>query len=90
MSFINIDVLRDKNSQIIFLSQLVSAVCEKMMSIGLIWFLTKEYSINIVPWFLALSFFPHLLMAFYSTPIINRIGPMKTVISAEFSEGLFY
>ncbi len=87
MSFINIDVLRDKNSQIIFLSQLVSAVCEKMMSIGLIWFLTKEYSINIVPWFLALSFFPHLLMAFYSTPIINRIGPMKTVISAEFFRG---
>jgi DHA3 family macrolide efflux protein-like MFS transporter len=87
MSLINIDVLKDKNSLLIFVSQLVSAICDKMMSIGLIWYLTKEYSINVVPWFLAVSFLPHLLMAFYSTPIINRVGALKTVITSEFFRG---
>lgn len=88
MSLINIEVLKDKNSFLIFASQLVSAICDKMMSIGLIWYLTKEYSINVVPWFLAVSFLPHLMMAFFSTPIINRIGALKTVIASEFFRGI--
>lgn len=81
------DVLKDKNSALIFVSQLVSAICDKMMSIGLIWYLTKEYSINVVPWFLAASFLPHLLMAFFSTSIINRVGALRTVIASEFFRG---
>jgi DHA3 family macrolide efflux protein-like MFS transporter len=87
MSLINIDVLKDKNSLLIFVSQLVSTICDKMMSIGLIWYLTKEYSINVVPWFLAVSFLPHLMMAFFSTPIINRVGALRTVIASEFFRG---
>ncbi|MBC7537916.1 MAG: MFS transporter [Bacteriovorax sp.] len=87
MSLINMDVLKDKNSALIFVSQLVSAICDKMMSIGLIWYLTKEYSINVVPWFLAASFLPHLLMAFFSTSIINRVGALRTVIASEFFRG---
>lgn len=80
-------ILKDKNSRLIFVSQLVSAVCDKMMSIGLIWYLTKNYSINIVPWFLAASFLPHLLMAFFSTSIINYVGALRTVIISEFFRG---
>lgn len=84
---INFEVLKDKNALIIFVSQLVSTICDKMMSIGLIWYLTKEFSINVVPWYLAVSFLPHLLMAFHSTRIINRFGTLRTVIVSEFFRG---
>ncbi|MDO9181593.1 MAG: MFS transporter, partial [Bacteriovorax sp.] len=81
------DVLKNKNAALIFVSQLVSAICDKMMSIGLIWYLTKEYSINVVPWFLAITFCPHLLMAFYSTHFINKVSALKTVILSEYFRG---
>ncbi len=84
MGGISFDVLKDKNALIIFVSQLVSTICDKMMSLGLVWFLTKTYSINVVPWYMAICFFPHLLMAFYSTNFINRVGVLKTVIASEF------
>jgi MFS family permease len=85
---INLEVLRNKNAQLIFASQLVSTVCDKMMSIGLIWYLTKTFSITVVPWYLAGCFLPHVLMAFYSTPIINNFGAFKTVVLSEFFRGL--
>jgi MFS family permease len=84
MGGINFEILKDKNALRIFLSLLVSTICEKMMSIGLVWYFTKEFSINVVPWYLTVSFLPHLLMAFYSTNIINRMGTLKTVISTAF------
>ena len=58
-----------------------------MMSIGLVWYLTTEYSINVVPWFLAVSFLPHIFMSFYSSKIINRYGTLKTVIATEYFRG---
>lgn len=84
---INFEVLTDRNALLIFVSQLVSTICDKMMSIGLIWYLTKEFGIFVVPWYLAASFLPHLFMAFYSTTLIYRIGALKTVIVSEFFRG---
>lgn len=84
---INFEVLRDRNALLIFVSQLLSAICDKMMSIGLIWYLTKQFGIFVVPWYLAASFLPHLFMAFYSTSLINKMGALKTVILSEFFRG---
>jgi DHA3 family macrolide efflux protein-like MFS transporter len=66
----------------------MSTICDKMMSIGLVWYLTTEYSINIVPWFLAVSFLPHIFMSFYSSKIINKHGTLKTVIATEYFRGV--
>lgn len=84
---INTSVLQDKNAFTIFISQLLSTICDKMMSIGLVWYLTSHYSINIVPWFLALSFFPHVFMSFYSSKIINKYGTLKSVVATEQFRG---
>lgn len=84
----NFGILKDRNAFLVFLSQLLSMVCDKMMSIGLIWYLTSEYSINIVPWFLTISFLPHIFMSFYSAKIIGRYGTLKTVIVSEYFRGL--
>ena len=77
-------VLSDKNALLIFSSQLVSSISDKMMSIGLIWYLTSHYGINIVPWYLVISFLPHLLMAIFSTKLINKFGILKTVVGMQF------
>jgi DHA3 family macrolide efflux protein-like MFS transporter len=84
MGGINFEILKDRNALRIFLSLLVSTICEKMMSIGLVWYFTKNFSINVVPWFLTVSFLPHLFMAFYSTGIINRLGALKTVVASSY------
>lgn len=81
-------ILGDSNAYTVFISQLMSTICDKMMSIGLVWYLTTEYSINIVPWFLAVSFLPHIFMSFYSSKIINRHGTLKTVIATEYFRGV--
>ena len=85
---INSSILSDSNAFIVFISQLMSTICDKMMSIGLVWYLTTEYSINVVPWFLAVSFLPHLFMSFYSSRIINKYGTLKTVIATEYFRGI--
>lgn len=77
-------ILRDRNAFVVFISQLLSTVCDKMMSIGLVWYLTTQYSINIVPWFLAVSFLPHIFMSFYSSKIIGKYGILKTVVASEY------
>ena len=77
-------VLSEKNASLVFASQLISTVCDKMMSIGLVWFLTTKFSINVVPWFLAVSFLPHVFMSFYSPKLISRLGILQTVIMTEY------
>lgn len=88
MNIIKNEVLKDQNALNVFLSQLISTVCDKMMSIGLVWFLTTKFSINIVPWFLMVSFLPHVFMSFISSRLINHIGVLKTVVYSEFYRGV--
>lgn len=83
----NLGILQNKNAFSVFISQLLSTICDKMMSIGLVWYLTTKYSINIVPWFLMVSFLPHIFMSFYSSKIIGKYGILKTVISTEIMRG---
>jgi DHA3 family macrolide efflux protein-like MFS transporter len=83
----NLGILSDRNAFIVFISQLVSTICDKMMSIGLIWYLTTTYSINVVPWFLTVSFLPHIFMSFYSSRIIGNLGILKIVIGSEIFRG---
>jgi MFS family permease len=88
MSNLNFDVIRERNSMIIFVSQLVTSVADKMLSIGLIWYITKNLGPNIVPWFLACAFLPHLIFSFFSTKIIHHVGTIKTVINTTIFRGL--
>lgn len=81
-------VLSERNASLVFASQLISTICDKMMSIGLVWYLTTKFSINVVPWFLAVSFLPHVFMAFFSSRIISRLGVLTTVIATEYFRAL--
>lgn len=77
-------VLADKNAARLFCGQLISQVCDKMMTVGLIWVLTERASLAVIPWFLAVSALPHLLLAWKAGHWTNLLGPLKTVIWADW------
>ncbi|HXT01111.1 MAG TPA: MFS transporter [Elusimicrobiota bacterium] len=77
-------VLSDKNAARLFCGQLISQICDKMMTVGLIWVLTERASLAVIPWFLAVSALPHLLLAWKAGHWTNLLGPLKTVIWADW------
>ena len=77
-------VLTDKNAARLFSGQLISQTCDKMMTVGLVWVLTQRASLAAIPWFLAVSALPHLLLAWKAGHWTTIIGPLKTVIWADW------
>ena len=77
-------VLTDRNAARLFCGQLISQVCDKMMTVGLIWVLVERASLAAVPWFLATSALPHLLLAGRAGRWTTVMGPLKTVIRADW------
>jgi hypothetical protein len=74
MSNFNLDILKERNSIILFFSQSVTSISDKMLSLGLIWFITKNFGAHYVAWFLSFAFLPHLLLSFYAGRVITNIG----------------
>ena len=77
-------VLTDKNAARLFCGQLISQVCDKMMTVGLVWVLIQRASLEAIPWFLAASALPHLLLAWRAGHWTTLMGPLKTVIRADW------
>ncbi|MFI5349429.1 MAG: MFS transporter [Elusimicrobiota bacterium] len=77
-------VLSDKNAARLFSGQLISQTCDKMMTVGLVWVLTQRASLSAIPWFLAISALPHLLLAWKAGHWTTILGPLKTVIWADW------
>jgi MFS transporter, DHA3 family, macrolide efflux protein len=83
-------VLKDKNAARLFFGQLISQVCDKMMTVGLVWVLTQHASLSVIPWFLAASALPHLLLAWRAGQWTARFGPLKTVIGADWARAAIF
>jgi MFS family permease len=83
-------VLTDKNAARLFCGQLISQVCDKMMTVGLIWVLVQRASLAAVPWFLAASALPHLLLAWSAGRWTSIMGPLKTVIRADWARAAIF
>jgi DHA3 family macrolide efflux protein-like MFS transporter len=80
---ISLDVLKDRNAALLCSGQLVSQVCDKMMTVGLVWALLERASAPAVAWFLAVSALPHLLLALHAGRWTAAFGPLKTVVAAD-------
>lgn len=83
MNILNFGILKEPNAFCIFISQLIISITEKMLSIGLIWYVTKNIGPEKVPWFLTFAFLPHLIFSFFSARIINKLGELNTIIYSE-------
>jgi DHA3 family macrolide efflux protein-like MFS transporter len=83
-------VLTDKNAARLFSGQLISQICDKMMTVGLVWVLAERGSLSVIPWFLAVSALPHLLLAWRAGHWTTVIGPLKTVIAADWARAAIF
>jgi DHA3 family macrolide efflux protein-like MFS transporter len=89
MNVFNLEVLKEENALLIFISQMMTSVADKMLSLGLIWYITKNLGPEVVPWFLTMAFLPHLLFSFHSAKIIHRFKIMNTIMMTEVFRSLF-
>ncbi len=83
-------VVMDANSQKVFWGQLLSQSCDKLMSVGMIWVLSTQFSPKWVPWFIALGALPHFLLATKSGHFVARWGALPTVIWTDVFRGIVY
>lgn len=88
MNNFNLDILKERNSLILFFSQSVTSISDKMLSLGLIWFITKNFGAHYVAWFLSCAFLPHLLFSFFAGKIINNIGLINILKYTTLFRGL--
>ena len=88
--FLSFAVFKDENATRLFAGQLISQICDKMMTLGLVWVISGEGSLKQVPWFLAAGAIPHLFLSKSAGGWVGRIGPLKTVIVTDvFRGGIF-
>ncbi len=80
---LSLDVLKDRNAALLCGGQAASQVCDKMLTVGLVWVLLQRASAPAVAWFLAVSALPHLLLAAHAGRWTAALGPLKTVIAAD-------
>lgn len=87
---ISLEVFKDADSAKLFSGQLVSQICDKMMTLGLVWVISLEQSNKLVPWFLAAGALPHLLMSFHAGGWASKLGPLRTAIWTDFARGILF
>jgi predicted MFS family arabinose efflux permease len=78
------------NHWILIVGQLLAQFSDRMMSIGLIWVITKNFGEQWVTWYLVIGGLPHLFFSVYSSRIIRSIGALKVVIRADWLRSLLY
>jgi MFS family permease len=83
-------VLKDRNAALLCSGQLVSQICDKMLTVGLVWVLIERSSPSAVAWFLAVSALPHLLLALHAGRWTAALGPLRTVIAADWARAALF
>ena len=83
-------VFKDQNSSRLFVGQFISQICDKMMTLGLVWVISQEQSIQMIPWFLAIGALPHLLLASSGGKLVQRIGVLRTLIHTDVLRGIIF
>lgn len=73
----------------LFTGQTISQVFDRVAGIGMVWVIA-EYSPAMIPWFLAISKIPHLILGPFSSRFVNRLGIAKTVVLADVIRGLLF
>ena len=84
------EVFRNPNSARLLVGQLLSQVCDKMMSLGLVWVICASFSVHWVPWFLAIGALPHLLLSWKAGEWASSFGPLKTVVWTNALRGIIF
>ncbi len=71
-------------------AQLVSQLCDKMVTLGFIWVITQTYSDSYVAWFVAAGGVPHLFLTPYTGKWVSRLGLLRTVIVTDILRSILF
>lgn len=72
------------------MGQLISQICDKMMTLGLVWVISGSGSLQQIPLFLAAGALPHLLLSKWSGRWVSQFSPLKTVIWTDLIRGVLF
>ena len=87
---LSLELFTDRDSASLFSGQLISQVCDKMMTLGMVWVISNEKSAASVPWFLAAGALPHLLLSWKAGKWASVFGPLRTLVITDALRGLLY
>lgn len=76
-------LLKNKNALLLFVTQSFISIVDKILSIGLIWYVAKNLGAFHVPWFLTMAFLPHVFTSFMSARTIHRFGVLSVIRLSE-------
>ena len=71
-------------------AQLLTQMCDKMVTLGFIWVITQTYNDSYVAWFVAAGGVPHLLLTRFTGSWVSQLGLLRTVVSTDFCRGLLF
>lgn len=83
-------VLRNRDWVKLLGGQLISQLCDRMMSLGLVWIISTQMSVSWVPWFLAIGALPHLVLGWKAGAFASRFGTLKTVVWMDLLRGALF
>jgi MFS family permease len=70
--------------------QALSQLCDKMMTLGMVWVISTRHSASWVPWFLAVGALPHLVLALSAGAWASRFGPLRTLVWTDAARGVLF
>lgn len=71
-------------------AQLLTQMCDKMVTLGFIWVITQAYSDSYVAWFVAAGGLPHLLLTRFTGGWVSRLGLLRTVVTTDLCRALLF
>src|SRR4051812_45426022 len=87
---VSAEIFKKPDSARLFTGQLLSQICDKMTTLGLVWVIAAEGSPASVPWFLAAGALPHLGLAWVAGSWASALGPLRTVVWTDLLRGLLF
>lgn len=78
---------KDLNCHLLFWAQFFSQICDKIVSLGMIWVITDLGGEKYTPWFLLVGSLPFLLFMPFIPKLVDRLGALKTTYLSDFIRG---
>jgi predicted MFS family arabinose efflux permease len=79
-----------QNDIFLLVGQTLSQVSDRMVQLGLIWFITSSFGEQFLIWYLVAGGLPHALLIKYSSLMISRLSALKTVLYSDLARGFIY
>tara|TARA_B110001454_G_scaffold219198_1_gene251447 strand:+ start:12778 stop:14004 length:1227 start_codon:yes stop_codon:yes gene_type:complete len=75
---------------LLLVGQTLSQVSDRMVQLGLIWFITSSFGEQFLIWYLVVGGLPHALLIKHSSLMISRLSALKTVLYSDLARGTIY